>query len=444
MINLNNKQKFTYTLKAQNLTNKNLDHFSKKFVWEIKKDEEFIGGNFYKKFRDYFIKLDFNININLNSFFKLIKKENYVSFLNAIFSCHEFVYHTPCNFKTTPITKVHHNFIVDMNSYGKYVNEALVSVGAESFSRKLIGLPENMLNPAKFVEIVKHQFASLKNIEIKVLNKQELAKKQMNLLLAVGQASNKENEPKLLSISLKNNSKAKKIVLVGKGVCFDTGGLSLKSSNYLEGMQYDMSGAAIVVGTMFALASVKSTANVTVLAPLVINDIGSNGIKVSDVITSYSGQTVEITNTDAEGRLILADSITYAEKDLKADTIVTIATLTGAIEYALSDTFTPIWLTNNKQFDQFKKAADNAAELIWHMPMHFEYEAKMKSSKIADIVNSEKTKGAASSTAACFLSFFRKKANFVHLDIASTNEFNHSPLPIMLRTLFYLTKKVLK
>ncbi|MDE6477226.1 MAG: leucyl aminopeptidase family protein [Mycoplasmoidaceae bacterium] len=229
-----------------------------------------------------------------------------------------------------------------MNLYGKYVNEALVFVGAESFSRKLIGLPENMLNPTKFVDLVKRQFANFKNVEIKVLNKQELTKKQMNLMLAVGQGSNKENEPKLLSISLKNNSKAKKIVLVGKGVCFDTGGLSLKPSNYLEGMQYDMSGAAIVVGTMFTLASVKSTANVTVLAPLVINDIGSNGIKVSDVITSYSGQTVEITNTDAEGRLILADSITYAEKDLKADTIVTIATLTGAIEYALSDTFTPI------------------------------------------------------------------------------------------------------
>lgn len=438
MINLNAPKKFTYTLKAVNKKSDNLSDLDKKFVFEMKKP--FISGDFYKNMRDLFVKQDFNINIDLNSFLELIDKKDYIGLINAIFSSHESTYHLPCSFKTTPPTKVHHNFMVDMKKYGSYINEALTFISAESFTRKLEGLPANMLSPSKFVDLVKQEFAKFSNVEIKVLDKKELTKKQMNLILAVGQASNQTNEPKLLSISLKGKSSGKKLVLVGKGVCFDTGGLNLKPSQYLEGMQYDMSGAAIVVGTMMALASSKTNANVTILAPLVVNDIGQDGLKVSDVITSYSKQTVEITNTDAEGRLILADAITYAEKDLKADTILTIATLTGAVEICFSDTFTPFWFTKRDQFIQVQNAAINAGELVWEMPLHFEYDARMKSSKIADMVNSEKTRGAGSSTAACFLSFFRKKANFIHVDIASTNEFKHSPLPIMVKTLYYFAK----
>ncbi len=440
MLNINNKTKFTNTLKCVKSKKKNLSDFESKFIWEIKDPNKFIGGDFYKKIRDYFKKLDFNINIDLNSFLSILNKKDYISFLNAIFSSHECIYHLPCCYKTKTPTKVHHNFMIDMKKYGSYVSQAASFVASESFTRKLEGLPPNLLTPAKFVELVKEEFAKFKNVEIKVFDKEQLTKKQMNLILGVGQASNKINEPKLLSISIKGKTRGKKIALVGKGVCFDTGGLCLKGPNNLFSMQYDMSGAAIVVGTMMALLTNKVNANVTILCPLVVNDTGKDCLKVSDVITSYSKQTVEITNTDAEGRMILADAITYAEKDLKADTIVTIATLTGAVEIAFSDTFTPVWTTNLEQFKQIQLAANEAAELVWPMPLHFEYEKVMKSSKIADLVNSEKTRGAMSCTAACFLSFFRTKANFIHMDIASSGEFDNLPLPIMLKTLYYFVK----
>lgn len=261
--------------------------------------------------------------------------------LNAIFSSHENIYHLPCCFKSKLPTKIHHNFLVDTKKYGKAVNEALSFVYAESFSRKLMGLPNNYLNPAKFVQFVKEEFSKFNNVEIKVLDKKDLINKKMNLILGVGANAKKEDEPMLLVVSSKVKT-GKKLALVGKGVCFDTGGLNLKPGSYLMGMNYDMSGAAVVVGTMMAIANNNINANVSIVCPLVVNDICNEGMKVSDVITSYSKQTVEITNTDAEGRLILADAITYAEKDLKADTIVSIATLTGAVEYCFSDVYTPV------------------------------------------------------------------------------------------------------
>ncbi len=438
MINLNNKDKNKYTLKAIKKIPSNTDEFNKQFLYELD-SKDFLGGNFYKKIRNYFEKIKFNINVDLNSFLDIVKKEDRLPLLNAIFSSHENIYHLPCCFKSKLPIKIHHNFLVDTKKYGKIVNEALSFVYAESFSRKLMGLPNNYLNPNKFVELVKEEFNKFNNVEINVLDKKDLIDKQMNLILSVGANAKKEDEPKFLIISSKIKT-GKKLVLVGKGVCFDTGGLNLKPGSYLMGMNYDMSGAAIVVGTMMALVNNNISANISIVCPLVVNDISNQGIKVSDVITSYSKQTVEITNTDAEGRLILADAITYAEKNLKADTIVSIATLTGAVEYCFSDVYTPIWCTNRSQFNLFQKASNKAGELIWEMPIHFEYADRMKSSKIADMLNSEKTRGAGSSTAACFLSFFTKKANFNHMDIASTNEYKSLPLPIMLKTLYYFAK----
>lgn len=439
MINLNNQNKNKFTLKAVKKISSNTDEFNKQFLYELD-PKDFLGGNFYKKMRNYFEKINFNINIDLNSFLAIVNKEGQLPLLNAIFSSHENIYHLPCCFKSKLPKKIHHNFLVDTKKYGKVVNEALSFVYTESFSRKLMGLPNNYLNPAKFVQFVKEEFSKFNNVEIKVLDKKDLINKKMNLILGVGANAKKEDEPMLLVVSSKIRT-GKKLALVGKGVCFDTGGLNLKPGSYLMGMNYDMSGAAVVVGTMMAIANNNINANVSIVCPLVVNDISNEGMKVSDVITSYSKQTVEITNTDAEGRLILADAITYAEKNLKADTIVSIATLTGAVEYCFSDVYTPVWCTNRKQFNLFQQAANKAGELIWEMPMHFEYENRMKSSKIADMLNSEKTRGAGSSTAACFLSFFRKKANYNHMDIASTNEYKSLPLPIMVKTLYYFTKE---
>ena len=155
MINLNNKNKNKFTLKAVKKISTNTDEFNKQFLYELD-PKDFLGGNFYKKMRNYFEKIKFNINIDLNSFLAIVKKEDQLPLLNAIFSSHENIYHLPCCFKSKLPTKIHHNFLVDTKKYGKVVNEALSFVYAESFSRKLMGLPNNYLNPAKFVQFIKH------------------------------------------------------------------------------------------------------------------------------------------------------------------------------------------------------------------------------------------------------------------------------------------------
>jgi leucyl aminopeptidase len=200
-------------------------------------------------------------------------------------------------------------------------------------------MPSNFLTADIFENYVKQKFKEFKSkIKITILHKKEIQAKKMGLLLAVGQASARENEPRIVAIEYRN-SNDDKISLVGKGILHDTGGLNLKPGNAMKNMHGDMTGAAIVMGTVYALAKANVKTNVVAIAPLTSNEINERAYRVNDIIHSYSGKTIEITNTDAEGRLILADAITYASKDVNASTIVSIATLTGAITIALGSVF---------------------------------------------------------------------------------------------------------
>jgi leucyl aminopeptidase len=222
--------------------------------------------------------------------------------------------------------------------------------------------PSNLLSANDFKNNVVKQFHGLgEKVKIKILHKKDLEAKKMNLLLAVGSGSSTKNEPLLIVIDYQN-SKSDKIALVGKGIIFDTGGLNLKPTSALNNMHGDMAGAAIVAGIVHALAKTKAQANVCAVIPLTSNDINEHSLRVNDVIHSYSGKTIEITNTDAEGRLILADGITYAIKDLKVSTVVSIATLTGGIVVALGNVFSGFWSTNEKLAQQVITAAKNGCE----------------------------------------------------------------------------------
>ena len=450
MYSINLKNKFDFTLKAVSSTDKaakSAKNFScvneEKNIYFVIDKKEFNLPDFNYALRNFFILNVKNINIDVDSFLALIDAKYHQAVITWFLTNHELLNFLPFSLKSNEKTKVTNNFIID-KKYQKLVDNAKLLVDAFNFSRELQLMPSNYLNPNSFAQKVKKMFEPYKDIlEIKILNKENLAKKKMNLILAVGNASTEANSPKLISIKFKNSKP--KFAVVGKGITFDTGGINLKPSMHLTGMQYDMSGAAIAAGIMYACCLNKIKPDFAVVMPLAVNDIGSNCTKVGDVITSYSKKTVEITNTDAEGRLILADAMTYSIKDLGVKSIATIATLTGAMIIALGDVYTGYWSSNLSNIALFADAANNAGEYVWNMPFNNAFTRPLKKSLLADLINCVEKGSASSISAASFLKEFAEGVDFIHLDIAGTSEIKArgfaQPLPVMLNTLFEFVKE---
>jgi leucyl aminopeptidase len=238
-----------------------------------------------------------------------------------------------------------------------------------------------------------------------------------NLAMAVGQGS--VNRPKIVVIKWKGNPKENgfKIGLVGKGVTFDSGGISIKPSANMGDMKQDMAGSAVMIASMKALALQKTEKNVVAVVGLVENMPSGTASRPGDIVRSMSGQTVEIANTDAEGRLVLADCLTYIQKTFNPEYVIDMATLTGAIVVALGNTFAGLFSNNDKFADIIKNAGETSGERVWHMPMDEEYN-KMMDSSIADMTNTG-GRNAGSATAACFLQrFIEKNTKWAHIDIA--------------------------
>jgi leucyl aminopeptidase len=219
-------------------------------------------------------------------------------------------------------------------------------------------------------------------------------------------------------LQYKGDSKNKKVLaLVGKGITFDTGGISLKPAGEMDEMKYDMSGAASVLGAIRALAAMRAPVNVVGVIPACENMPGGAASKPGDVVTTLSGQTVEILNTDAEGRLILCDALSYAER-FKPDAVLDIATLTGACVIALGHVATGLFANDQKLADEIRAAADDAWDRVWQMPLWEDYQEQLRSN-FADMANIG-GRPAGSVTAACFLARFTRKLRWAHLDIAGT------------------------
>jgi len=283
-------------------------------------------------------------------------------------------------------------------------------------SRDLVSEPPNVLNPKKYTEEIKK--LSKLGLKVEILNEAKLKKLGMNSLLGVGQGS--ENETFLVVIRWNGakNSFGKPLAFVGKGVCFDTGGISLKPPRFMEEMKYDMGGSAVVVGLMKSLALRKAKVNVVGVVGLVENMPDGNAQRPGDIVKSYSGKTIEILNTDAEGRLVLADALTYTEEKFKPKFIIDLATLTGAIIIALGEEYAGLFSNNDKLSENIFKASENVNEKVWRLPLHKNYD-KLIDSPIADIQNINYAGGAGSITAAQFLQrFILNKTPWAHLDIA--------------------------
>ena len=283
------------------------------------------------------------------------------------------------------------------------------------FARDLVSEPGNILHPDEYAKRIN----SLKKfgLKINIYDKKKLKKLGMNALLGVGQGSIRGSY--LVTIEwkgVKNNSKP--LAFVGKGVCFDTGGISLKPAKFMEDMTYDMAGSATVVGLMKNLAVRKAKVNAVGVVGLVENMPGGNAQRPGDIVKSYSGKTIEILNTDAEGRLVLADALSFTEKKFKPKLMVDLATLTGAIIVSLGSEYAGLFSNDDKLSNQLIEAGDKVDEKLWRMPLHKNFD-KLIDSKNADMQNINYVGGAGSTTAAQFLQrFILNKTPWAHLDIA--------------------------
>jgi leucyl aminopeptidase len=283
------------------------------------------------------------------------------------------------------------------------------------YTRDLVSEPGNILHPDEYAK----RLNSLKKhgLKINIYNEKKLKKLGMNTLLGVGQGSIRGSY--LVTMEWNGlKDKSKPLAFVGKGVCFDTGGISLKPAKFMEDMTYDMAGSAVVVGLMKSLALRKAKVNAVGVVGLVENMPGGNAQRPGDIVKSYSGKTVEILNTDAEGRLVLADALTYTEEKFKPRFIIDLATLTGAIIVSLGSEYAGLFSNDDKLSSQLINAGENVEEKVWRMPLNKNFD-KLIDSKNADMQNINYVGGAGSTTAAQFLQrFILNKTPWAHLDIA--------------------------
>ena len=308
---------------------------------------------------------------------------------------------------------------------------------AMKFTKDLVNEPAGVATP-EYISLVAKEVAKETNLQCKIYSKDEIKKMGMNAFLAVGQGS--ANEPKFIHLIYKPKTEPKrKIALVGKGITFDAGGLDIKPATSMLNMKDDMTGAASVISIIQAIAKLKPNIEVHAVSALCENMPSGTSYKQGDVLTAMNGKTIEVDNTDAEGRITLADALSFCDS-LGVDEVIDIATLTGAVIVALGTNITGVLGNNQSQIDKFLKIAKLSGENVWQMPILDELKDNLKSD-IADFKNTG-GRNAGTSTAGWFLSNFTKSKCWLHLDIAGTAYLDKSnketlsgPTGVMIRSL---------
>jgi len=376
----------------------------------IKSESEILGAKFYDLIKSNKLNKTY---LNLEENFKILDKDISVHFLHG-FSLKSYEF----NFYKTQ----KNNELITLNVYLKK-NKLLVNklshfhaieIGT-NFARDLVSEPPNVLNPKEYVL----RLLKLKKygIKVSVYNEIKLKKMGMHSLLGVGRGSANESFLVTLEWYGQKNRKSPPLSFVGKGVCFDTGGISLKPAKFMEEMKYDMAGSAVVAGLIQSLAIRKAKVNAIGVVGLVENMPGGNAQRPGDIVKAFNGKTIEVLNTDAEGRLVLADALSFTEKKFKPKFIVDLATLTGAIIVALGEEYAGLFSNNDELSKKLSEAGEKVNEKVWRLPLHKNYD-KLMDSTIADIQNINYSGGAGSITAAQFLQRFVEKTPWAHLDIA--------------------------
>jgi len=306
----------------------------------------------------------------------------------------------------------------DDGSAGQYRDDLAYVADGVWFARDMSSEPANLVYPESFVERVREQFAGLEDVEIKVLDENELERLGMGSHLGVGKGSSRP--PRLLIVEYAGGGNEAPVVLAGKGITFDTGGISLKDNDGMWMMKGDLGGAGVVTGTVLAAARRGANVNVVALAALAENMPSGTATRPGDILTSMSGITIEIGSTDAEGRLVLADAVHYGEVTYEPSVLIDVATLTGSVGRALGDDYSGIFGRHDDLVDRLSEAASAAGEPTWRLPLddtHF----KQIESKFADIVNSGVGNPGASVGAAFIGSFVSEDQPWAHFDIAGVD-----------------------
>jgi len=372
-------------------------------------DSEKLGAKFFDFIKNNDVN-DIYIKAPLFGNSKIKHNINFNSFIHGVeLKSYEFNL-----YKTKKSSKVI-NLSVDKKDIVQKVKKLDSILDGVNFTRDLVSEPGNILHPDEYAKrLVKLKKYGLK---VTVYDEKKLKKLGLNALVGVGQGSIRGSY--LVTMEWNGSkSNTKPLSFVGKGVCFDTGGISLKPARFMEDMTYDMAGSAVVVGLMKNFALRKAKINAVGVVGLVENMPGGNAQRPGDIVKSYSGKTIEVLNTDAEGRLVLADALTFTEKKFKPQLIVDLATLTGAIIVCLGSEYAGLFSNNDKLSKQLFDAGEKVDEKVWRLPLHKNYD-KLMNSKNADMQNINYVGGAGSTTAAQFLQrFIINKTPWAHLDIA--------------------------
>lgn len=299
----------------------------------------------------------------------------------------------------------------------KGAEKGLIIANSVAISRDLSNTPANDLTPKIFVDFVTGLVGKAKGFKVTVIDAKKAKQLKMDALVGVGKGS--EHPPYLLIVEYTGGAKSQKpIALVGKGVTFDSGGISIKPSTGMGEMKGDMGGAAAVVGALNATLALKPKTNVLFITPLAENMPSGTAQRPGDVVRAMNGKTIEITNTDAEGRLILADALCYAVKQ-KPKEIIDLATLTGACVVALGNSASAILSNNDAMVEKMKAIAENTGDRVWQLPLYDDH-LELLQSNVADLLNAYEGRLAGTSTAAKFLEQFVDETPWLHIDIAST------------------------
>ena len=298
------------------------------------------------------------------------------------------------------------------------INNGKILAEAANWARDMVNEPANYMTPSQMAEAAR-LLAKTSGLTVEVLEREQMAELGMGALLGVAQGS--QQPPKFIILNYKgSDSDEIDVALVGKGITFDSGGISIKPSERMAEMKGDMAGGASVMAALSATARLKAKINVTAIVPATENLPSGSALKPGDILTAMNGKTIEVVNTDAEGRLILADALSYAQR-LGAKSIIDVATLTGACKVALGTVCSGAFSNNQELVDKVIAAGNKSGELIWQLPMYNEYKEQLKSD-VADIKNIGGRYGGGAITAAKFLAEFIDDTPWVHLDIAGTSE----------------------
>lgn len=386
--------------------------------------------------------VDSNIDIDLKSFVKNdLSEQNLIRLLISDFNFNEakLFKRNKKSEKVEEEKEFSINVVVEnFSQYKELINEVTVISQAVNDCRNLQIMPENFLNSEVLAEKIADDFKNIENLKVRVLTKAQIRELNMGLLLSVNKGST--HEPRVVVVEYKNNPESKEHnVYVGKGITFDTGGVNTKGY-HMGGMKFDMSGSVIVAYAVKAMAQLKLKVNASAVMMITDNRLANDASLPENIYESMSGKWVEVTDTDAEGRLVLADGLYYGASELKATQLVDVATLTGSLSYALGSVYTGIWSTDDKKWELFNQAANASYEKVWRMPLHEDFHKSNKESKVADLNNYSSSSKSDSNSAAMFLKEFTNDVPYIHCDVAFTADIKGEPQGVLIPTLVEFAK----